>query len=346
MQLIAYGSRRWPTIQEALSVLAGVRRIGGGWSALCPAHADRTPSLTLAEGGRSKLLLHCHAGCSFEQVIGAIRGRLQSRPRAHPMAGAMAPSLSSLGFAKRSLLSPSSQHGSADPVIWWATKTGIPWSWWAEHGAVVRSGRVALAFGNGVYKIRTDGPAVGETGITSGKYAWLKPVAMSAPSVLWPVPTIGGAGDTLILTEGETDAATLLYNGYPAVALTKGAAGTDLSRYYAMWRRAGVRTLLVSFDADDAGRHGACRLLPLLRGAGFLACAAPPPISESLAVQGGKDWNDLWGYCDCDGAVFDTLAGLARHEGCVWLRAHSRSAYWRPFPCAVRVAPLVEILAP
>lgn len=40
--------------------------------ACCPAHADRNPSLTLADGNEGRLLLSCKAGCSFEDVMRAL----------------------------------------------------------------------------------------------------------------------------------------------------------------------------------------------------------------------------------------------------------------------------------
>ena len=54
--------------------------LGGKWSgnqgaACCPAHADRTPSLSLADGADGRLLLHCHAGCEFREILDALRGR-------------------------------------------------------------------------------------------------------------------------------------------------------------------------------------------------------------------------------------------------------------------------------
>src|SRR5262245_40609462 len=56
------------------------RRSGAGWSARCPSHDDRTPSLSIAyvEG---RILVHCHAGCSQEAVVGElIRLGLWPRP--------------------------------------------------------------------------------------------------------------------------------------------------------------------------------------------------------------------------------------------------------------------------
>lgn len=54
--------------------------LGGRWSgnqgvACCPAHDDRTPSLSLADGADGRLLLHCHAGCAFTDIQAALRGR-------------------------------------------------------------------------------------------------------------------------------------------------------------------------------------------------------------------------------------------------------------------------------
>lgn len=41
----------------------------------CPAHANtRTPSLSLSNGDGGRLLLHCHAGCSFLSIIDALKG--------------------------------------------------------------------------------------------------------------------------------------------------------------------------------------------------------------------------------------------------------------------------------
>jgi hypothetical protein len=56
-----------------LSRLKGVRSTGDGrWLARCPAHADRTPSLSIRELDDSRVLVHDFAGCSVEEVLGAV----------------------------------------------------------------------------------------------------------------------------------------------------------------------------------------------------------------------------------------------------------------------------------
>lgn len=42
-------------------------------TACCPAHDDQLPSLFLANGNDGRLLLTCYAGCSFREIIQALR---------------------------------------------------------------------------------------------------------------------------------------------------------------------------------------------------------------------------------------------------------------------------------
>ena len=50
----------------------GAKRSGKGWTALCPAHQDHRPSLSILEGGKGGVVLKCHAGCSCEQILSAL----------------------------------------------------------------------------------------------------------------------------------------------------------------------------------------------------------------------------------------------------------------------------------
>lgn len=57
---------------ELLNRLKGVRRSNGQYVACCPAHGDRTPSLSVTTGNDGRVLLRCHAGCTLEAICGAI----------------------------------------------------------------------------------------------------------------------------------------------------------------------------------------------------------------------------------------------------------------------------------
>ena len=50
-----------------------VRSTGNGrWLACCPAHEDRTPSLSIRELEDGRVLVHCFAGCGAADVVGAV----------------------------------------------------------------------------------------------------------------------------------------------------------------------------------------------------------------------------------------------------------------------------------
>jgi putative DNA primase/helicase len=56
------------TIAQAL----GGYRTGRSWSARCPAHDDRNPSLSVRDKDDGGVLVHCFAGCAQRDVIGVL----------------------------------------------------------------------------------------------------------------------------------------------------------------------------------------------------------------------------------------------------------------------------------
>lgn len=60
------------------------RRCGSGYMARCPAHDDRTPSLSITERD-GKVLVKCFGGCAQSDVISALRELgLWKSPRTNP----------------------------------------------------------------------------------------------------------------------------------------------------------------------------------------------------------------------------------------------------------------------
>jgi len=60
-------------IDRLLDRLQAVRRVGDRrWIARCPAHPDKTPSLSLREADDGRVLLRCWGGCTADAVVAAV----------------------------------------------------------------------------------------------------------------------------------------------------------------------------------------------------------------------------------------------------------------------------------
>lgn len=60
-------------IDKLLNGLTKVKRTGrDSWMACCPAHDDKSPSLTITQTADEMVLLHCFAGCSVHEVLSSI----------------------------------------------------------------------------------------------------------------------------------------------------------------------------------------------------------------------------------------------------------------------------------
>jgi hypothetical protein len=57
---------------DLLDRLDKVRGKNGRYTASCPAHADKSPSLALRELDDGRILMHCFGGCSTDAVLGAL----------------------------------------------------------------------------------------------------------------------------------------------------------------------------------------------------------------------------------------------------------------------------------
>ena len=58
--------------EDFLHGLKKVRRSSPGeWVACCPAHNDRSPSLAVKQADDGRILIHCFAGCSVQEVVAA-----------------------------------------------------------------------------------------------------------------------------------------------------------------------------------------------------------------------------------------------------------------------------------
>ena len=60
------------TVGDILQRLDGVRASRGAWIARCPAHDDRSPSLSIREGREGRILLRCWASCELSAICAAL----------------------------------------------------------------------------------------------------------------------------------------------------------------------------------------------------------------------------------------------------------------------------------
>jgi hypothetical protein len=76
------------TAETLLSRLDKVRRTGAGrWIARCPAHDDKSPSLSIRELDDGRVLLHCFGGCSVPDVMAAVGLELDALFPDRPIGG-------------------------------------------------------------------------------------------------------------------------------------------------------------------------------------------------------------------------------------------------------------------
>ena len=63
----------WPDRPMSAALTLGGKKLGKQWSACCPAHDDKSPSLIIFEGRTSAVRVRCMAGCEPIEIIAEIR---------------------------------------------------------------------------------------------------------------------------------------------------------------------------------------------------------------------------------------------------------------------------------
>lgn len=60
-------------VSNLLERLCKVRKVKDRqWTACCPSHDDRTPSLSIKEGDDGRVLVHCWSGCATLDIVAAV----------------------------------------------------------------------------------------------------------------------------------------------------------------------------------------------------------------------------------------------------------------------------------
>jgi hypothetical protein len=59
-------------VEKFIQRLSKVKGRNGQWTAICPSHEDKSPSLSVREADDGRVLVHCFGGCDIQSVLGAV----------------------------------------------------------------------------------------------------------------------------------------------------------------------------------------------------------------------------------------------------------------------------------
>ena len=219
-------------IQDVLGRLDAVKRTGPSeWQARCPAHDDRTPSLSISDG-RKGVVLHCHAGCDQKAVVGALGVDFKDLFRDPPS-----------GNGNRPEIVATYDYTDADGDALFQVVRLFPKDFRQRHRCA--QGRDGFTWGLGGNPQRCGCPRV-------------SPVPFRLPRIIEGV----ALGKTVHVVEGEKDVLAMEKAG--GVATTNaGGAGKWRDQYSATLR--GARVVIVS-DDDEPGMEHAEQVASSLEG--------------------------------------------------------------------------------
>lgn len=276
-------------ILSALESATGrpAQRNGKGWTARCPAHDDRNPSLSIAEGDDGRALVNCHAnqGCTADAICAAIGLTLSDlMPETNGRDKGTVARGSQQGTKR-----PRTFATAADAVAQLERQHGPRSAAWTYHdaggepvGMIVRWDK---ASGKDIRPVarRGDGWIIG---------------GMPDPKPLYDLPGLAGA-EVVCVVEGEKAADAARTIGLTATTSPHGSKSAGKADWTPL---AGKRVVILP-DNDAAGRSYAEAV------AEILAKLTPPAIVKTVDLldlpEGGDmvDWIDAHG----DAAESDDL---------------------------------------
>lgn len=203
---------------------------GTGYSARCPAHDDKTPSLSIADGEKG-VVFRCHAGCDQQAVADAIKAlgaELGTKKTPLNLAEFAATKKLPVEFLRENGVDDRQHNGNTLLSFEYRTMDGKPFrtkyrTSWEANG---KTPRFFYSGGNG-----------------------------SLPYGLWRMYTMLAEDGRVILCEGESDTLTMWHHGFTALGIA-GAEGwkEDFADYLPEHGR-----IFVCIDKDEAGEKFAAK---------------------------------------------------------------------------------------
>lgn len=292
----------------------------GQWSARCPGHDDRKPSLSISEATDGKVLLHCHAGCPPESIVRALGLEM------HDLMPERTDSRTDRAQAKSTRVQAKSETASDGRVF--ATPEDAQWALEATLGPVAARWDYSSATGELV-------GAVLRWNTTRGKE--IRPVAkhpdgwrigvMPEPRPLYKLPEILKAPPDvpIVVVEGEKAAEAAQRLGLVATTSAGGAQAASKTD----WSPLRGRRVIVLPDNDSAGERYAEDVARLAHTAGAADIRILRLADYAPALPEG---GDLW-----DVRADDQWCGLPLGDAakpadfCHWFYAEAdRVEPWKP----------------
>jgi putative DNA primase/helicase len=286
-------------------------RNGSRVMARCPSHPDTSPSLSATEGDDGRVLVHCHAGCSIDEICRALGIRSRdlfagNGHRALKTSPVTAPS-PALGRPPEPLPSDAELqraqerlHGSdvekrLQSQRGWGLLTIISYDL-----GLAEDGRIVIPFRDQASQL-----------VNTERYAPFErdgvkmlPLKGRSRELLLPPSALK---EEILITEGASDAIAAMSRGLAAVGAP--SASTWKDRWAEQLKGAGVTTAYVVGDCDGAGRKFAVRVAGSLAAYGIKAFS----IDLDPARNDGFDLSDyLLAEDRAKSDIEKTLKQLAR----------------------------------
>ena len=180
-------------LDNLLSRLDKVRQSGGEWTALCPAHDDKNPSLGIKESDNGVLLVKCHVGCATRDIMAAVGLGLPDLYPEHLRKGRKGAGYSDPEAAARIAKAKAARQVKRTHEL--TERVQDAHNSWSHSPAPLAPDSIAPGHDWARAYLRSRGPGVLEAAIAAGvrvlpdshKSSWNPDSKTRAPCVLWPI---------------------------------------------------------------------------------------------------------------------------------------------------------------
>jgi len=258
------------------------RRNGNGWSARCPAHEDRRPSLSVSEGDHGRALVRCHAGCTVDAICDAVGLQVADLMTDDPSTSTQPRQARKKRQYRRQDGGKPASHETAKAAIEaLERKYGKRSALWTYHdangdpvGVIVRWDK---AGGKDILPVarRGDRWTIG---------------GMREPRPLYGLPDLAGA-DRVFITEGEKAAEAAREIGLTATTSAHGSQSPDKTDWSSL---AGKKCVILPDNDGPGGRYADMV-------AAILAKLTPPAAVRIVNLPDLAVGDDLVDWIDSHG---------------------------------------------